>query len=64
MAADASIRPTEVPCRRQDRFSTRVFALAVVAILAYLLFRIFSPFFGPIYWAFLLAFMLFPLNGG
>ena len=47
---------------QQDRFSTRVFALAVVAILAYLLFRIFSPFFGPIYWAFLLAFMLFPLN--
>jgi predicted PurR-regulated permease PerM len=45
-----------------DRFSTRVFALAVVAILAYLLFVIFSPFFGPIYWAFLLAFMLFPLN--
>ena len=37
--------------------------LAVVALLAYLLFRIFEPFFGPIYWAFLLAFMLFPLNG-
>ena len=47
---------------QQERFSTRVFALAVVAILAYLLYRIFSPFFGPIYWAFLLAFMLFPLN--
>ncbi len=45
-----------------DQFSTRVFALAVVAILAYLLFVIFSPFFGPIYWAFLLAFMLFPWN--
>lgn len=45
-----------------DRFSTRVFALAVVALLAYLLFRIFAPFFGPIYWAFLLAFMLFPVN--
>jgi hypothetical protein len=48
---------------QQERFSTRVFALAVVAILAYLLFRIFSPFCGPSYWAFLLAFMLFPLNG-
>lgn len=47
---------------QQDQFSTRVFGLAVVAILAYLLFIIFSPFFGPIYWAFLLAFMLFPLN--
>lgn len=31
-------------------------------MLAYLSFRIFQPFFGPIYWAFLLAFMLFPLN--
>jgi predicted PurR-regulated permease PerM len=47
---------------QQDQFSTRVFGLAVVAILAYLLFVIFRPFFGPIYWAFLLAFMLFPLN--
>jgi predicted PurR-regulated permease PerM len=45
-----------------DRFSTRVFALAVVALLAFLLFRIFEPFLGPIYWAFLLAFMLFPVN--
>jgi predicted PurR-regulated permease PerM len=45
-----------------DRFSTRVFALAVVALLGFLLFRIFEPFLGPIYWAFLLAFMLFPLN--
>ncbi len=47
---------------QQDQFSTRVFGLAVVAILAYLLYIIFSPFFGSIYWAFLLAFMLFPLN--
>lgn len=47
---------------QKDQFSTRVFALVVVAILAYFLFLIFSPFFGPIYWAFLLAFMLFPLN--
>lgn len=45
-----------------DRFSTRVFALAVVALLTYLVFRIFQPFLAPIYWAFLLAFMLFPLN--
>ncbi len=46
----------------QDRFSTRVFGLAVVALLAYLSFRIFEPFVAPIYWAFLLAFMLFPVN--
>lgn len=45
-----------------DRFSIRVFALAAVAVLAYFLFRIFEPFFGPIYWAFLLAFMLSPVN--
>jgi len=46
----------------QDRFPTRVFGLAVVALLAYLSFRIFEPFLAPIYWAFLLAFMLFPMN--
>lgn len=46
----------------QDRFPTRVFGLAVVALLAYLSFRIFEPFVAPIYWAFLLAFMLFPAN--
>jgi predicted PurR-regulated permease PerM len=45
-----------------DRFSTRVFGLAVVAILAYLIFRILEPFLAPIYWAFLLAFMLSPVN--
>ena len=45
-----------------DRFAARVFNLAVVALLAYLLFRIFRPFFGPILWALLLAFLLFPLN--
>jgi predicted PurR-regulated permease PerM len=47
---------------QQNQFSTRVVGLAVVAVLAYLLFFIFSPFFAPIYWAFLAAFMLFPLN--
>jgi predicted PurR-regulated permease PerM len=39
-----------------------VFALAAVALLGYLLFRILEPFFGPILWAGLLAFLLFPLN--
>ena len=46
----------------QDRFPTRVFGLAVVALLAYLSFRIFEPFIAPIYWAFLVAFTLFPVN--
>jgi predicted PurR-regulated permease PerM len=47
---------------QENQFSTRVFGLAVLAALAYLLYTIFRPFFGPIYWAFLFAFMLFPLN--
>ena len=45
-----------------DRFSSRVFALAAVALLGYLLYRVFEPFFGPILWATLIAFLLFPLN--
>lgn len=45
-----------------SRFAGRVFALTVLAVLAYLLLRIFRPFFGPIFWAFLLALLLFPLN--
>jgi predicted PurR-regulated permease PerM len=44
----------------QDRFATRVAGLAVVAVLAYVLVLIFRPFFGPIVWAFLIAFLLFP----
>lgn len=46
----------------EDRFSARVFNLAILALLTYVLFRIFEPFFGPIVWAFLIAFLLFPLN--
>lgn len=45
-----------------DRFSSRVFALAAAALLAYLLYRVFEPFFGPILWATLGAFVLFPWN--
>jgi predicted PurR-regulated permease PerM len=45
-----------------DRFAARVFNLVVVALLGYALLRIFRPFFGPILWALLLAFLLFPLN--
>ncbi len=45
-----------------DRFATRVFGLAVVALIGFLLYRILRPFLEPIYWAFLLAFMLFPWN--
>jgi predicted PurR-regulated permease PerM len=45
-----------------DRFSSRAFGLVAIAILAYLLYRIFEPFFGPILWATLVAFLLFPAN--
>ncbi len=44
-----------------DRFATRVFGLAVVALLAYALFLLFRPFYGPIVWALLIAFLLFPV---
>lgn len=44
-----------------DRFATKVFGLAVLALLAYALVLIFRPFYGPIVWAVLIAFLLFPL---
>jgi predicted PurR-regulated permease PerM len=47
----------------QDRFVTRVAALAVTALLAYVLYLIFRPFIGTIVWALLLAYLLFPLVG-
>lgn len=43
-------------------FYQRVFALAATALLAYALFKIIQPFLGPIFWALLLAFLLFPVN--
>jgi predicted PurR-regulated permease PerM len=47
---------------KNDRFAARVFSLAVLAVLGYLLLKIFSPFFGPIFWALLLSLILFPAN--
>lgn len=47
---------------QNSRFAARVFNLAVIGILGYLLFRIFQPFLGPLLWAALLAFLLFPVN--
>jgi predicted PurR-regulated permease PerM len=46
----------------ERRFSTRVLAVAGAALLLYLLARILHPFLGPILWALLLAFLLFPAN--
>ena len=45
-----------------DRFYPRVFGLAVAAVLAVALYLILKPFFGPILWAVLLAFLLNPVN--
>ena len=41
-------------------FYSRVFALAVAAILGYALLLIFKPFALPMTWAAFLAFLLFP----
>ena len=46
----------------ESRFWTRVFAVAGAALLLYLLARILRPFLGPILWATLLSFLLFPVN--
>jgi predicted PurR-regulated permease PerM len=46
----------------ERRFSTRVLGVAGAALLLYLLARILHPFIGPILWALLLAFLLFPVN--
>ena len=52
-------RPAITP---ESRFWARVFGVAAAAVLFYLLARILRPFFGPILWAVLLAFLLFPVN--
>jgi predicted PurR-regulated permease PerM len=43
-------------------FYSRVFALAVAAILGYVLYKIFAPFFNALSWAAFLAFLLYPVN--
>jgi predicted PurR-regulated permease PerM len=48
--------------READRFSVRAFSIGFALVLLYLLWLIFRPFVGPILWAGLLAFMLFPVN--
>lgn len=43
-------------------FYARAFAFAGLALLAYLLYLILSPFFAPIAWALFIAFLLYPLQ--
>jgi len=45
-----------------DRFYPRLFAVASLGLLGWVLFRIFRPFLGPIVWSILLAFLLHPSN--
>jgi predicted PurR-regulated permease PerM len=45
-----------------SRFYARSFALVTVGVLGVLLFRVLAPFFAPLLWASLLAFMLEPLH--
>jgi len=45
-----------------SQFYPRVFALAAAGLLVFALFKILQPFLGALFWALLLAFLLFPVN--
>ena len=45
-----------------SRYYARVFGLITAAVLGFLLIRLLSPFFAPLMWASLMAFMLQPAN--
>lgn len=45
-----------------SRYYARVFGLVTAVVLGFLLFRLLSPFFAPLMWATLMAFMLQPAN--
>ncbi|HEX4151271.1 MAG TPA: AI-2E family transporter [Steroidobacteraceae bacterium] len=48
--------------RTQSPFYSRVFSLAVAAVLGYTLWRIFAPLLNAMSWAMFLAFLLHPVN--
>jgi predicted PurR-regulated permease PerM len=50
--------------RVDDRFYPRLFGVAALGLLGWVLFRILTPFLTPILWSILLAFLLQPLNAG
>jgi len=50
------------PSSNGDQFYSRVFAVSVAAILAYVLYAILTPFTGPLLWAIFIAFLLHPLH--
>jgi predicted PurR-regulated permease PerM len=45
-----------------DRFYARVFGLVASALLGFALYRIITPFLGPMMWALFIAFLLHPLH--
>jgi predicted PurR-regulated permease PerM len=45
-----------------DRFYPRLFGVAALGLIGWVLFRIFAPFVTPILWSVLLAFLLQPVN--
>jgi len=47
---------------QHDRFYTRAFTLVTCLVLALALYRILTPFLGPLIWAIFLAFLLHPLH--
>lgn len=54
------LSPSATPHR--DRFYMRTFALVTCVALGLALYRIFTPFLGPLIWAIFLAFLLYPLH--
>jgi predicted PurR-regulated permease PerM len=52
----------KLPNDNGDRFYSRVFAVAITAILAYALFAILTPFVSPLLWALFIAFLLYPVH--
>lgn len=54
------LSPSAKPHR--DRFYMRTFALVTCVALGLALYRIFTPFLGPLIWAIFLAFLLHPLH--
>lgn len=54
------LSPPAIPHR--DRFYMRTFALVTCVALGLALYRIFTPFMGPLLWAIFLAFLLHPLH--
>lgn len=56
------MEPSPPAVVHRDRFYTRAFALTACVALGFALYRILTPFLGPLVWAIFLAFLLHPLH--